>query len=133
MTLRYTHIGIGDQARALANLPSVGRANPDLATERTALHGRCISDVVPCHNTTLAVIPTDRQNANQVEKNRELATVDTQCPSLSKLKKVAARGVEPRRLSAPDPKSGVSANFTKRPDVLNEIARASKLSETEFT
>ena len=28
---------------------------------------------------------------------------------------VAARGVEPRRLSAPDPKSGVSANFTKRP------------------
>ena len=28
---------------------------------------------------------------------------------------MAARGVEPRRLSAPDPKSGVSANFTKRP------------------
>jgi hypothetical protein len=29
---------------------------------------------------------------------------------------VAARGVEPRRLSAQDPKSCVSANFTKRPE-----------------
>jgi hypothetical protein len=28
---------------------------------------------------------------------------------------MAARGVEPRRLAAPDPKSGVYANFTKRP------------------
>ena len=28
---------------------------------------------------------------------------------------VAARGLEPRHLSAPDPKSGVSANSTKRP------------------
>ena len=30
-------------------------------------------------------------------------------------KRVAARGLEPRRLSAQDPKSCVSANFTKRP------------------
>ncbi len=43
-----------------------------------------------------------------------LATV-AQSPSLSLHHLVAARGVEPRRLSAPDPKSGVSANFTKRP------------------
>ena len=28
---------------------------------------------------------------------------------------VAARGLEPRRLAAPDPKSGASANFAKRP------------------
>lgn len=31
-------------------------------------------------------------------------------------RRVVARGVEPRRLSAQDPKSCVSANFTKRPD-----------------
>ncbi len=46
------------------------------------------------------------------------ATEKAHCPLMSNSKKVAARGVEPRRLSAPDPKSGVSANFTKRPLIL---------------
>ena len=38
---------------------------------------------------------------------------------------VAARGFEPRRLSAQDPKSCVSANFTKRPIVKLIVAVAS--------
>jgi len=33
MTMKYAHIGIDDQAKAVANLPT------------TALHGRCISGV----------------------------------------------------------------------------------------
>jgi hypothetical protein len=35
--------------------------------------------------------------------------------------RVAARGLEPRRLSAQDPKSCVSANFTKRPEAKAKI------------
>lgn len=38
MTMRYVHIGIGDQANAVANLPSA------------ALHGRCISGGVDRHS-----------------------------------------------------------------------------------
>ena len=105
MTLRYTHIGIIDQAKALANLP----------TAPTALHGRCISDGVECPNPTSDGTAENRHQPTYKEKHRELTLSVTRSPAPSHHKTMAARGVEPRRLSAPDPKSGVSANFTKRP------------------
>ena len=47
MTMKYTHIGMSDQAKAVGNL-SVPKAPPKPATsaapeEKPALHGRCIS------------------------------------------------------------------------------------------
>jgi integrase len=114
MTLRYTHIGIGDQAKALANLPSLC-GNPDSSTDRSALHGRCISDVAASHDMSHAGKPVETPTVANVRKDRDSALDDTPCPLPSQIRKVVARGVEPRRLSAPDPKSGVSANFTKRP------------------
>lgn len=108
MTLRYTHIGIVDQAKALANLP----------TAPTALHGRCISDGVECPNPTSDGTAENRHQPTYKEKHRELTLSVTRSPAPSHHKTMAARGVEPRRLSAPDPKSGVSANFTKRPLIL---------------
>ena len=38
MTIRYTHIGIEDQAKAVSNLP--------------ALHGRCTSDALAYHSVS---------------------------------------------------------------------------------
>ena len=47
MTMRYTHIGIDDQARAVANLPSPTRRNEPVGETESktqpALHGRCNS------------------------------------------------------------------------------------------
>jgi len=40
MTMKYTHIGLDDQARALANLPT------------SALHGRCILGVIDWQRMT---------------------------------------------------------------------------------
>jgi hypothetical protein len=107
MTMRYTHIGIVDQAKALANLSTT--------TSEPALHGRCISDGSQCRNETSAGTDKNCAVSDRDEKSRESTSSDAPSHSLSQTKLVAARGVEPRRLSAPDPKSGVSANFTKRP------------------
>ena len=119
MTMRYTHIGIVDQAKALANLPT--------APTESALHGRCISDGSPCRNQTSAGTDKNCDVSESEEKSRESTSSVAQSPTLSQAKLVAARGVEPRRLSAPDPKSGVSANFTKRPHFVLINERNSKM------
>src|SRR6185437_8175956 len=57
MTMRYTHIGIDDQAKAVANLPSP-KLNPIAAGEdrkiTPALHGRCIFCSAEGHSVSLA-------------------------------------------------------------------------------
>jgi integrase len=105
MTLRYTHIGIVDQAKALANLP----------TTQAALHERCTPGGAASLRSTMDGTDEDRSSTICQEKTKDLTKSVAQGRSLSSSKLVVARGVEPRRLSAPDPKSGVSANFTKRP------------------
>ncbi len=46
MTMRYTRIGIADQAAALASLPAAQQP----VTPGSTLHGRCISRGGDCHN-----------------------------------------------------------------------------------
>ena len=50
-------------------------------------------------------------------------------PDAKTLTPMAARGVEPRRLSAQDPKSCVSANFTKRPSRRKSTRRVARSRE----
>ncbi|MDZ4686573.1 MAG: tyrosine-type recombinase/integrase [Planctomycetaceae bacterium] len=56
MTMKYVHIGIGDQARAVAHLPTP-KTTSEPATGAAlqpgaALHGRCISGGAGCPNLT---------------------------------------------------------------------------------
>ena len=57
--------------------------------------------------------PTAQQKWEYSEKTIALNWKE---PRLGAKVVVAARGLEPRRLAAQDPKSCVSANFTKRPE-----------------
>jgi integrase len=63
MTMRYTHIGMADQAKAVANLPAP-RTKPtstasELPAPDAALHGRCISSRVGCREVSTAGTSND--------------------------------------------------------------------------
>ena len=62
MTMRYAHIGIDDQAAALANLPAPAMATQPVDSD-AALQMRCISDGVSRHSTSPAVASSARKNA----------------------------------------------------------------------
>jgi hypothetical protein len=65
MTMRYTHIGIGDQADALKKLPS------PTAIEN-ALHGRCVSGGAESPKETLiATTETDHQKKKRRKSYQE--------------------------------------------------------------
>jgi integrase len=55
MTMKYAHIGITDQAKAVAKLPAPRK--PVEQGGESALHGRCISGGVGCHSPSLTCPP----------------------------------------------------------------------------
>jgi hypothetical protein len=96
MTMRYTHIGIGDQAKAIAHLPAPRNGDAvDKNTapfQTTALHGRCIFGGAEGHsvstNGTGALAPKRQNSCNRTGfgvDRRRLSTTD----------KVAEAGLEP--------------------------------------
>lgn len=94
MTMKYTHIGIVDQAKAVANLPTSAllphQKTPPAA--RAALHGRCISGGVGRHSMAAAgrkANPRPEQNPNLGEE------LDAVCQSVSLIGKVPEVGLEP--------------------------------------
>ena len=96
MTMRYTHIGIGDQAKAVANLPAPkGRPEPTTSatTEKaSALQMRCIFCSAGSHSVTFP------GNGEKVQKRQNPCRgkgSDTSRRHLSSGGKVEAAGIEP--------------------------------------
>jgi len=96
MTMKYVHIGIGDQARAVAQLPTPKTESEAAAVAApltgAALHGRCISGVVECPGVTLD--GTSNRNAKRLTPcdGRELGV---SCRHLSPDDNLEAAGIEP--------------------------------------
>ena len=97
-TMRYTHIGLKDQARAVGALrmPKVSPANPKnpaaKPTKSKALQMRCIPGVVAGHSLTSA----DNEPSDQKRRNpRSRKGFDSGCHQSSKIDKVGATGFEP--------------------------------------
>ncbi|QDU45188.1 Tyrosine recombinase XerC [Symmachiella dynata] len=96
MTMRYTHIGIADQAKAVANLPApqqpVKPSVPKEQPDEPALHGRCISGGVGCHSEARDGKTKTGPKSETPCGDRGLG-VDRR--HLSKGGKVEAAGIEP--------------------------------------
>jgi integrase len=91
MTMRYTHIGIADQAAALASLP----AAPQPVTPGSALHGRCISGGGGCHKGAESDIGVSGPKKEKRRKSLDMATYGVQSQGLAETLKVEAAGIEP--------------------------------------
>lgn len=92
MTMRYTHIGIEDQARALASIPTPKPVTSSTAPQSSALQMRCISGVA------------GSQSVSADGKGRSTKKRDNPCQGkgydadrrqLSPTGKVEAAGIEP--------------------------------------
>ena len=90
MTMRYTHIGIADQAAALASLP----AAPQPVSLDSALHGRCISGGGGCHNGAQSDIEVSATKKEKRRKSLSVGTYGVQSQGLSETLKVEAAGIE---------------------------------------
>lgn len=94
MTMKYTHIGLGDQAKALANLPSPKRvepASPTKSEEDAALHMRCSFCSAESQSVTFAGgDPADPKRQNPCGDKG----FDADRRSKSELVKVEAAGIE---------------------------------------
>ncbi len=103
MTMKYTHIGLGDQAKALANLPSPKRAEPASGAARgdeAALHMRCSFCSAEGHSVSPAVSnPADPKRRNPCG----CKGFDADRRSMSEHVKMEAAGIEPasRNVSTP--------------------------------
>jgi integrase len=98
MTMRYAHIGIDDQAKAVANLPSA-KLNPKPPAEddgmiTSALHGRCKNCSAESHSESRVgndATRTERENPcgckGLVADRRQVSSDDT----------MAGAGIEPAR------------------------------------
>ncbi len=80
MTMKYAHIGIDDQAKAVANLPT------------SALHGRCISDVSEGHSVAKSGTTTNSKKRENPCRNMGLGNGHH---SVATHAKVEDRGLEP--------------------------------------
>jgi hypothetical protein len=87
LTMRYTHIGIEDQASALQSLP---RPTPD--DDPSALQMRCISGGFGCHFLAPAVTGGGQKESR---KSFGRKTYGVDCPELSDPDQVEAAGIEP--------------------------------------
>jgi integrase len=132
MTMRYTHVGMADRAKAVANLkapkcspePAAGAAPP----RDSALHGRCISGGF--ESPSLAQGGTGREHKNS-EKSFGSAELDTGCHSASHDGNSAAAVINPaarwgdRRKQPPiaQPKQGRSGIPSLEPVALKKRAR----------
>ena len=90
MTMRYAHIGIDDQAAALANLPAP--TIPPSVAQNSALQMRCISDGVSRHSASPAVASGAQKNAGSA---CDEATSDVVRHGLSDHVIMEDRGLEP--------------------------------------
>jgi hypothetical protein len=91
MTMKYTHIGLNDQAKAVANLPAP-RMPAKNAVREQALHRRCISGGAESHSASSAG-KTD--NPEKSESPCEDRGLSIRCHSLSKVGKARPTGFEP--------------------------------------
>lgn len=92
MTMRYTHIGMEDQAKALASLPAPFPPAPELQTEQPALQMRCISCSARGHFVSpIGTNPYVRKRQNPC-RSKGFGTI---WRSLSTPDKVEAGGIEP--------------------------------------
>jgi integrase len=92
MTMRYTHIGIEDQARALAKLPSLKPAAPASPPPGSALQMRCISGGFDGHSVSRPVgDSTDKKGQNPCQGKG----FDADRRQVSPPDKVEAAGIEP--------------------------------------
>ncbi len=95
MTMKYTHIGLGDQARAVANLPAPRPALKALPApaDDPALHGRCKSG----GSESLALSSSDSEPDEKCDvKSRDIRTLDAGCRCLAASDKMGPLGLEPR-------------------------------------
>jgi integrase len=83
MTMKYAHIGITDQAKAVARLP---------APRKAALHGRCISGGVRCHSPSSAGKTGDPEKSQNPCGDRGFGV---ECRHPANGGKVEAAGIEP--------------------------------------
>lgn len=96
MTMKYTHIGIADQAKAVANLPAPRSISKPVASTAAspdpALHGRCISRGFDCLSVSATDKAGERKDGVTSCRNREL---DTPCRRLSPDGKTRTTGTSP--------------------------------------
>jgi len=91
MTMKYAHIGIQDQARAVAKLPSLNPATPASAPPGSALQMRCISGVSEGHSVSQpGTEPASKKSQNPCQGKG----FDTDRRQVSSLGKVEAAGIE---------------------------------------
>jgi integrase len=84
-TMKYTHIGMDDQAKAVANLPGL------------ALHGRCIPGVVGRHSVSSRGKTCKDKECQNPEKPQGF---DTDCQLLASADNMEAAGIEPASCDA---------------------------------
>ncbi len=106
MTMRYTHIGLGDQAKAIANLPAPRHqekpASPAAQANGRALQMRCIFCSADSHSVTFD------GNGSEVQKRQNpwhAKGFDTDRRQLSPTGKVEAAGIEPASRNRSTPAS----------------------------
>jgi len=90
MTMKYTHIGLDDQARAISNLP-MPKACPDERRD-PALQMRCIPGVSGSQGTTSDGTKRSEEKSLNPFSRKELGIT---CPRMSTNGKEAPVGVEP--------------------------------------
>jgi hypothetical protein len=121
MTMRYTHIGLADQAKAVARLPSPRTPQNPLARAEQekgpALHGRCISGVSGCPNLASGDNPLVAENDKTPCGSRELGI---ERRSLSQHDKIGTAGFEPTTSCTPSKRASQAA---PRPAVVGLFGR----------
>ncbi len=88
MTMRYTHIGIDDQADALKNLPA-----PHLQDK--ALYGRCISGGAESLNVAQTATAKNRAPNKKRRKSNQESDFGVSCHSVALATKAEGTGLEP--------------------------------------
>lgn len=111
MTMKYTHIGMADQARALAGLPS-----PQVVAGEEALHMRCISRGGDCRKGAEDGISDNVSTKEKRHKSLNDGAYGVDCQEMSFPLVVEAAGIEPENESA--------QSITAKPLVNSEFSRA---------
>ena len=88
MTMRYTHIGIDDQADALKNLPA-----PHL--QESALHGRCILGGVESPNVAQTATTKELAINKKRRKSKQVSDFGVSCHIVAQATEAEGTGLEP--------------------------------------
>lgn len=90
MTMRYTHIGLEDQAEALANLKS-----PVGEEISIALQMRCTSRVIDCHNGAQSAANAESVETKKRRKSFPGKTYGVSCHDVANATEAEGTGLEP--------------------------------------